>query len=85
MAFALADYSVAEQGRLFPHLVASYSMAYAIGFLSFITPSGFGVREGHFIFSGAEYGRWSCDHFGHCNAYLDDSRRSRCGSLVSVH
>ncbi|MBV7332335.1 flippase-like domain-containing protein [Chloroflexi bacterium TSY] len=48
MAFALADYSVAEQGRLFPHLVASYSMAYAIGFLSFITPSGFGVREGAF-------------------------------------
>ncbi len=29
-----------------PHLVASYPLAYAIGYLSFITPSGLAVREG---------------------------------------
>ncbi len=34
---------------LAPHLVFSYPIAYAIGFLSFITPSGFGVREGAFF------------------------------------
>ena len=30
-------------------LIVSYPIAYAIGFLSFITPSGFGVREGAFL------------------------------------
>lgn len=30
------------------HLVAVYPIAYAIGFLSLLTPSGFGVREGTF-------------------------------------
>ena len=46
LTFALGDYSVAQLGTLTPHLIASYPIAYAIGFLSLITPSGFGVREG---------------------------------------
>lgn len=29
-----------------PHLVASYPLAYAIGYISFLTPSGLAVREG---------------------------------------
>ena len=33
---------------LAPHLVAAYPIAYAIGFISLITPSGLGVREGAF-------------------------------------
>ena len=48
LAFALSDDSAAEMLRLLPHLLFSYPIAYAIGFLSFITPSGFGVREGAF-------------------------------------
>ncbi|MEZ4615586.1 MAG: lysylphosphatidylglycerol synthase domain-containing protein [Caldilineaceae bacterium] len=34
--------------EFFLHLVAVYPVAYAIGVLSLITPSGFGVREGTF-------------------------------------
>ncbi len=34
--------------RLLPHLVAAYAIAYAIGFVSLLTPSGLGVREGAF-------------------------------------
>lgn len=48
LAFALSDDTAAEMLRLLPHLLFSYPIAYAIGFLSFITPSGFGVREGAF-------------------------------------
>ena len=32
------------------HLVAAYPMGYAMGYLSFITPSGLGVREGALFF-----------------------------------
>ena len=48
LAFALDNYSPAQMAQLAPDLVAVYSVAYAIGFLSFITPSGLGVREGAF-------------------------------------
>lgn len=48
LAFALNIYSPAEMWALAPHLVAAYPVAYAIGFISFITPSGLGVREGAF-------------------------------------
>jgi uncharacterized membrane protein YbhN (UPF0104 family) len=48
LTFGLNDYTAAEMVSLTPHLIASYPIAYAIGFLSFITPSGFGVREGAF-------------------------------------
>jgi uncharacterized membrane protein YbhN (UPF0104 family) len=37
-----------ERVALAPVLVISYPLAYAAGFLSLITPSGFGVREGAF-------------------------------------
>ena len=48
LAYALGDYTPARMLALAPHLIAAYPIAYAIGFLSFITPSGFGVREGAF-------------------------------------
>jgi uncharacterized membrane protein YbhN (UPF0104 family) len=46
LAFAIAGEGVVERATLAPLLIASYPIAYAIGFLSVITPSGFGVREG---------------------------------------
>jgi hypothetical protein len=49
LTFALEDYTLAEKIVLIPHLVAVYPIAYAIGFISFVTPSGFGVREGAFF------------------------------------
>lgn len=48
LTFGLGEYSPAEMAALAPHLIAAYPIAYAIGFVSFITPSGFGVREGAF-------------------------------------
>jgi hypothetical protein len=48
LTFGLSEFSQAEMMALAPHLIATYSIAYAIGFISFITPSGFGVREGAF-------------------------------------
>lgn len=36
-------------GRALPHVVAAYPLAFAVGFLSLITPSGLGVREGMLI------------------------------------
>ncbi len=41
--------SAQMQGDLI-HFVAAYPMAYAIGYLSFLTPSGLGVREGALFF-----------------------------------
>jgi hypothetical protein len=46
LTFGLSLYTPAEMARLAPHLVFVYPIAYAIGFLSFLLPSGFGVREG---------------------------------------
>ncbi len=46
LTFALAGDGVAERATFAPLLIASYPIAYVIGFLSLITPSGFGVREG---------------------------------------
>jgi uncharacterized membrane protein YbhN (UPF0104 family) len=48
LGFGVQSYTAAEMVQLAPHLVAAYPIAYAIGFLSFITPSGIGVREGAF-------------------------------------
>ena len=48
LCFGVQHYEPAEIVQLAPHLIASYPIAYAIGFLSFITPSGIGVREGAF-------------------------------------
>ena len=48
LTFALEDYSAVEMLRLLPHLIAVYAIAYTIGLVSLITPSGLGVREGAF-------------------------------------
>ncbi|MBK8045804.1 MAG: flippase-like domain-containing protein [Anaerolineales bacterium] len=48
LAYALSAYAPAEMIRLAPHLLATYALAYSIGFVSLITPSGIGVREGAF-------------------------------------
>lgn len=49
LAFGLGDYNTGDLMRLAPPLILAYPIAYAIGFLSFITPSGFGAREGAFV------------------------------------
>lgn len=46
MTFALSPYSVAEMSGALPHLLAAFPIAYAVGYLSFVTPSGLAVREG---------------------------------------
>jgi len=48
LAFGLNSYSTQEMWLLAPHLIAVYSVAYAVGLVSLITPSGLGVREGAF-------------------------------------
>ncbi|MCB0136626.1 MAG: flippase-like domain-containing protein, partial [Caldilineaceae bacterium] len=45
LAFGLNVYSAPEMLALAPHLIAVYSVAYAIGLVSLLTPSGLGVRE----------------------------------------
>lgn len=46
LAFGVSAFTPEEIGALFPHLALTYPLAYTIGFLSLITPSGLGVREG---------------------------------------
>jgi glycosyltransferase 2 family protein len=46
VTFALRTYTFAEQLAFWPHLLASYPIAYAIGYLSFLMPSGLAIREG---------------------------------------
>jgi uncharacterized membrane protein YbhN (UPF0104 family) len=46
LTFGLGVYSGADIWRLAPHLVAAYPMAYAIGLVTLLVPSGLGVREG---------------------------------------
>lgn len=46
--YAFVGDGIVNRGAVAPYLIASFSIAYAIGFLSFITPSGFGIREGAF-------------------------------------
>ncbi len=48
LAFGVNSYTAPEMLALAPHLIATYSIAYAIGLVSLITPSGLGVREGAF-------------------------------------
>ncbi len=50
VTFAVVDLSPAQMGTDLFHLVGTYPMAYAMGYLSFITPSGLGVREGALFF-----------------------------------
>ena len=46
LTFALGNFEAGELLALAPHLIAVYAVAYLIGYASFITPSGLGVREG---------------------------------------
>ncbi len=46
VTMALTDWRLTEQGAKTVHLIAGYPIAYSIGYLSFITPSGLAVREG---------------------------------------
>jgi hypothetical protein len=46
LTWAIQSMPVTSIFRLTPHLVGVYATAYAIGLISLVTPSGFGVREG---------------------------------------
>lgn len=46
LAFGISEYIPSQLWTLAPHLIVIYPVAYAIGFISFLTPSGLGVREG---------------------------------------
>ncbi len=46
MTFGLTVYTASEMTIALPHLLAAFPIAYAVGYLSFITPSGLAVREG---------------------------------------
>ncbi|RME83731.1 MAG: UPF0104 family protein [Caldilineae bacterium] len=46
LTLALTDLTLADLPRVWPHLLVAYPVAYAIGYISFITPSGLAVREG---------------------------------------
>lgn len=47
---SLVDISSADLQQSLLLLIISYPIAYAVGFVSFFTPSGFGIREGAFYF-----------------------------------
>lgn len=46
ITFGLTVYTADEVTAALPHLLAAFPIAYAVGYLSFITPSGLAVREG---------------------------------------
>jgi glycosyltransferase 2 family protein len=49
LTFALRPYDQGEWLQLAPALITVFAVGYIIGFLSLITPSGFGVREGAYL------------------------------------
>ncbi len=49
LTMAITDLPVSSVPALAPHLIAAYPVAYAAGYLSFVTPSGLAVREGALI------------------------------------
>ncbi len=48
ITFALSVYTPEQMGTALPHLLAAFPIAYTVGYLSFVTPSGLAVREGAF-------------------------------------
>lgn len=46
LTVALTDFSLVDFARLFPHLSGVYPLAYALGYLNFLTPGGLAIREG---------------------------------------
>ena len=71
LTFALGAYTPAQLWRLTPHLIAVYPIAYAIGLISFITPSGFGVL-------GRRPSRRTTDGFEQSRKKTLDSSRRQC-------
>jgi len=49
LTIALSDFTTAQMLDFASHLITVYAIAYTIGYLSVITPSGLGVREGAFF------------------------------------
>jgi glycosyltransferase 2 family protein len=49
LTFALQPFTTVEMLMLLPHHLVAYPIAYAVGYLSFITPGGLAVREGALI------------------------------------
>ena len=47
--YSIVDLDAVDLGQVLALLVVAYPIAYAVGFISFFTPSGFGVREGAFF------------------------------------
>ncbi len=47
--YSIVDLDAVDLGQVLALLVVAYPIAYAAGFISFFTPSGFGVREGAFF------------------------------------
>ncbi len=48
ITFALSVYTPEQMWTALPHLLAAFPIAYTVGYLSFVTPSGLAVREGVF-------------------------------------
>jgi len=46
ITFGLSVYTTDAMGAALPHLLAAFPIAYAVGYISFVTPSGLAVREG---------------------------------------
>jgi hypothetical protein len=53
LTMSLTDWSLSDLGGAAIHLVAGYPIAYTIGYLSFLTPSGLAVREGVMVLLAA--------------------------------
>jgi uncharacterized membrane protein YbhN (UPF0104 family) len=82
LTFGLNAYTPEQMASLAPHLIASYPIAYAIGFLSFVTPSGFGVREGAFYLLLTPLAGRRRDHgCCACHARVDHHRRADRGGI----
>lgn len=53
VVMSLTDWSLVDLAGKAIHLIAGYPIAYAIGYLSFLTPSGLAVREGVMVLLAA--------------------------------
>ncbi len=49
LGLALNAFPLARVGTLLPYLLASFPLAYVVGYLSFVTPGGLAVREGALV------------------------------------
>ncbi len=49
LGLALNAFPLERTGALLPYLLASFPLAYAVGYLSFVTPGGLAIREGALV------------------------------------